>query len=52
MPLPASKDGSAEITNISELIFKIFFKPSLNITLCAIPDNLLIMKYSGIDAET
>lgn len=52
IPLPASREGLAEITNISELIFKIFSKTSLTITLCVIPDNLLITKYPGIDAET
>lgn len=51
MPLPASNDGLAEITKMSTRIFNIVSKTSLTITLCAIPDVLLITKCPGSEAE-
>lgn len=52
IPLPASNDGLAEITNISEVIFTKFARTSSTISLSSIPENRLITKYPGIDAET
>ena len=52
MPLPASNDGLAEITNISEFIFTKFARTSFTIPLSTMPEIRLITKYPGIDAET
>lgn len=52
MPLPASNDGLAEITNISEFILTKFARTSFTIPSSTTTENRLIKKYPGIDTET